>query len=78
MDDETLSKLQLALVELDDELVAFVEGCAFLCEAQIRLLSDHPNLPEEVILGGERQVQELRGLGKIAYQRIANIHRLLL
>jgi hypothetical protein len=77
MDDETLSKLRLALVELDDELVAFTEHCAFLCEAQIRLLSDHPNLPEEVILGAERNVQELRRLGKIACQRITDIQYIL-
>lgn len=77
MEDETLSKLRLALVELDDELVAYVEACAFLCEAQIRLLSDHPNLPEEVILGAERQVQELRRQGRMTSQRMADIHHLL-
>lgn len=77
MDDETLSKIRLALVELDDELVAFVEGCAFLCEAQARLLSDHPNLPEEAIQGAERQVQKLRRQGKETSQRMANIHHLL-
>jgi len=77
MEDETLSKLRLALVELDDELVAFVEGCAFLCEAQIRLMSDNPNLPEEVFFGAERNVKEIRKLGKKTCQRITDIHLLL-
>lgn len=48
------------LVQLDDQWLAFMEECAFFCEAVSRLLSDHHDLAESVRLGTERRAYALR------------------
>jgi hypothetical protein len=59
MNQSIVSPLQI-IAELDDQWVIFSDQSAFIGEAYARLLADHPNLPKEVIQGGEYTIRQLR------------------
>jgi hypothetical protein len=77
MDKQRLSQLRLGLTQLEDEWLAFTEGCALLTESQSRLLSDHPNIAPEVIMGAERRTMELRLQGRQHNQKLCELRQLL-
>jgi len=76
MTQSTLNPLQ-AIAELDDQWVIFSDQSAFIGEAYARLLADHPNLPKEVIQGGEYAIRQLRQQSQYIGKQLTHARQLV-
>ncbi len=66
-----------AMAELDDQWLLFAERSAFIGEAYARLLADHPNIPREIIEGGEKEIRQLRKQSQEIGKQLVNARELL-
>jgi len=66
-----------AIAELDDQWLNHTEHSAFIGEAYARLLADHPNLPTEVIQGGEQAIRQLRQQSQEIGEQLIELRQLV-